>query len=79
MNKVVNLAREWGCETLIGEYIPTAKNKMVREFYDDFGFKETEYGSKYELDKEQDESKLYELSLKDYSEASTKIKTKLLI
>lgn len=38
MNHAVEKAREWGCTELIGEYIPTPKNAMVKEFYPKFGF-----------------------------------------
>jgi len=36
-NKVVDLAKESGCKYLIGEYLPTAKNSMVADFYPSFG------------------------------------------
>lgn len=39
-NAVVATAREMGCEQIIGEYIPTKKNKMVEKFYQGLGFKE---------------------------------------
>lgn len=32
------IARQWGCDTLLGEYIPTSKNAMVEEFYPSLGF-----------------------------------------
>lgn len=38
MNEVVALARDRGCDTVTGRYIPTAKNAMVREFFAQFGF-----------------------------------------
>lgn len=38
MNRVVELAKARGARMLVGEYIPTAKNKMVKEFYARFGF-----------------------------------------
>jgi FkbH-like protein len=38
MNRVVDLAKRHGCKRITGEYIPTAKNGMVREFFAQFGF-----------------------------------------
>jgi FkbH-like protein len=38
LNTIVSIAIENGFETLIGEYIPTAKNEMVRDFYLHLGF-----------------------------------------
>ncbi len=36
-NQIVALARRFGFEFLIGEYLPTAKNKMVASFYEECG------------------------------------------
>jgi FkbH-like protein len=38
MNHVVDVARSKGARRIVGEYIPTAKNGMVREFFARFGF-----------------------------------------
>jgi FkbH-like protein len=38
MNRVVASARDKGAKRVIGEYIPSAKNGMVKEFYSRFGF-----------------------------------------
>jgi FkbH-like protein len=38
LNEIVRLARERGCARVIGKYIPTAKNGMVRELYPKMGF-----------------------------------------
>lgn len=38
MNHVVARARELGAKRLVGEYIPSAKNAMVKDFYEKFGF-----------------------------------------
>ena len=35
-------ARDAGCTTVIGEYVPTAKNAPARDFYSRNGFKEEE-------------------------------------
>ncbi len=39
MNRIVELARMRGVRRLIGEYVPSAKNKMVQDFYGRFGFR----------------------------------------
>ncbi len=44
MNQVVAVARARGCETVVGTYMPTAKNGMVRNFYQQFGFEPVEEG-----------------------------------
>ena len=38
LDTVVEEAKKRGIETIYGYYYPTAKNKMVRELYDFFGF-----------------------------------------
>ena len=38
MNRVFEHARRTGCEAVLGRYIPTAKNAMVKDFYPRFGF-----------------------------------------
>jgi FkbH-like protein len=38
MNHVVTQAQQLGLPSVIGEYIPTPKNGMVREFFQQFGF-----------------------------------------
>ena len=35
---VQETAKKWGCKRIIGEYIPSAKNKMVQDFYTKLGF-----------------------------------------
>lgn len=32
------MAKNWGCSTITGEYIPTLKNGMVKELYSELGF-----------------------------------------
>ena len=39
-NTIVNAAKEKGCTYIKGEYIPTAKNEMVKEHYKKLGFEE---------------------------------------
>lgn len=38
LQQLVTLANENGCTTLAGEYIPTAKNGLVKEHYQNLGF-----------------------------------------
>ena len=38
LNLAASLAKELGARRLIGEYIPTAKNGMVRDHYAKLGF-----------------------------------------
>jgi FkbH-like protein len=39
LNKIVELAKEKGFNRIIGEYIPTKKNAIVKNHYSDLGFK----------------------------------------
>jgi FkbH-like protein len=55
MNRVVEIARQAGFKTITGEYRPTAKNGMVKEFFAGFGFKaagERDGGVLWRLDPE---------------------------
>ncbi|HET7542636.1 MAG TPA: HAD-IIIC family phosphatase [Polyangiaceae bacterium] len=38
MNKIFEYARRVGCDRVIGRYIPSPKNGMVKNFYSQFGF-----------------------------------------
>ena len=38
MNRVVEIAREYELTRITGEYVPTPKNGMVKEFFAQFGF-----------------------------------------
>ena len=50
---VCDVARSMGCSKLVGEYIPTAKNRMVKDFYPGFGFEKIgENKYVYDLTKE---------------------------
>ncbi len=55
LNNIVATARSNGFKKVIGEYIPTAKNDMVRGHYKNLGF--TERGDKWEIDVAQYEDK----------------------
>ncbi len=48
VNKIFETAKSGGFEKIKAEYIPTAKNKMVKDIYDTFGFTVTGEG-KYEM------------------------------
>lgn len=41
LNIMVGKAKNAGYKTIIGEYLPTLKNKMVRNHYADLGFSRT--------------------------------------
>lgn len=48
--EICKAARSMGCSDILGEYLPTKKNILVRDFLDDLGFildKESEDGSRY--------------------------------
>jgi FkbH-like protein len=38
MNTIIDAARRHGVRRVVGRYLPTAKNAMVRDFYEQFGF-----------------------------------------
>jgi FkbH-like protein len=44
MNHVVEYAARYGKQWVVGEYRPTAKNAMVRNFYEQFGFESSPGG-----------------------------------
>jgi len=48
MNRVVEHARELGLSRVTAEYVPTAKNGMVKNFFQQFGFEKVEEGAKGE-------------------------------
>ncbi|NOS86903.1 MAG: HAD-IIIC family phosphatase [Ignavibacteria bacterium] len=50
LNSIVEMAKNNGFKKLVGEFIPTAKNKMVKDHYTNFGFSESE--GLFELDVE---------------------------
>jgi FkbH-like protein len=41
MNKIFEHAKQGGFESVLGRYIPTAKNVMVKDFFAQFGFEES--------------------------------------
>lgn len=60
LNEVVKAAAAMGCTKLVGEYIPTKKNKMVENFYPSLGFMEIL-------------EKLYGLDIAGYEDKDVKI------
>lgn len=38
VNKIIQTAAQQGCQKVIGEYLPTAKNAMVKDLYEKMGF-----------------------------------------
>lgn len=48
-NEVLNVAKAWGCQSLIGEYIASKKNKMVKDFYSKMGFQKIDE-NRYQID-----------------------------
>lgn len=58
MTFLINLCKERGLHIIRGEYLPTEKNKMVAQFYKQFGFKlVSESGSRF----------VWELSVAEYA------------
>jgi FkbH-like protein len=66
LNKIVFLASARGCTRIIGEYIPTAKNGMVRDLYAKLGFTYVR--------EEANGTQFYELSIQQYQVRPTQIK-----
>lgn len=50
LNKIVEIARKIGAKRIIGEYIPTLKNEMVKDHYKNLGFSSTHKKNLYSLD-----------------------------
>ena len=63
VNNIVRAACEAGYETIEGEYIPTAKNAMVKDIYKQFGFEEYQ-------------ENLYRLRISEYVQRDTQINDK---
>ena len=42
LNSIIEIAQKEGYSKLVGEYLPTAKNGMVKDHYKNFGFEEKE-------------------------------------
>lgn len=50
LNKIVEIARKIGAKRIIGEYIPTLKNEMVKDHYKNLGFSSSHKKNLYSLD-----------------------------
>lgn len=59
LNKIVSVAKENGIKKIVGEYLPTAKNEMVKDHYLDLGFTKLDDSTtaRFILDVENYESK----------------------
>jgi len=38
INSIINIIKKWGCDEILGEYLPTKKNRVVQNLYSDLGF-----------------------------------------
>jgi FkbH-like protein len=66
LNEIVRLARARGCARVIGQYIPSSKNGMVRDLYPKMGFA---------LAREEDNGiQFYQLDVDRYHENETRIR-----
>ena len=64
-NYISDMAKKSGCKKIIGEYIPTAKNKMVESLLNNFGFNViTETKLNCAIAKTEQNSILYEINIK---------------
>jgi FkbH-like protein len=66
LNEIARLAQHSGCTRVIGQYIPSAKNGMVRELYPKMGF--------VHVKEEEDAIQIYALDIAQYEAIATKIK-----
>jgi FkbH-like protein len=65
LNELVRLAKARHCQSLLGTYLPTPKNEMVRDFYGKMGFT---------LTTESETKREFELRLENFRPRPTKIK-----
>jgi FkbH-like protein len=65
LNEIVRLARNRGCTRIVGQYIPTAKNSMVRDLYPRMGFAHSR--------EESGGVQVYKLDVAQYQAKPTKI------
>lgn len=68
LNTMVEAAKKLGCKTIIGEYLPTLKNGIVKEHYDNLGFTK--------ISEKVDGSKRYELDVAAYQSKECHIERK---
>jgi FkbH-like protein len=65
LNELARLAKSRGCRSLLGTYLPTSKNEMVRDFYPRMGFT---------LTSESETKREFELRLDNFQPLETKIR-----
>jgi len=65
LNELVRLAKVLNCQRLLGTFLPTPKNEMVRDFYGQMGFT---------LTIESEMKREFELRLENFQPIPTKIK-----
>ena len=65
LNTIVEKAKNAGYKRIVGEYLPTAMNKMVEQHFPNLGFKKIEGA----------ETDLYELDVDNYQPRECFIKT----
>ncbi|MBP3941508.1 MAG: HAD-IIIC family phosphatase [Christensenellaceae bacterium] len=63
LQELILRLREKGVKKLIGRYIPTAKNVIIKDFYPKFGFETTEEEGRYVLDIAGYEAKNYAMEI----------------
>jgi predicted enzyme involved in methoxymalonyl-ACP biosynthesis len=71
---IVKLAKDLNCTKIVGEYIATAKNSIVRDFYPKLGFEKLELEKLVANDPILPlarDGEAYLLNLPDYSETKT--------
>jgi FkbH-like protein len=61
LSSIVEAVSNWGCDEIVGEYIQTPKNGVVKSLYDDLGFN---YNKQYSLDNQILEGDIYCQSIK---------------
>ena len=66
LDKLVEIAKKMKIEILVGEYIPSSKNGMVKEHYKELGFKE--------ICKKENETTIWELNVENYKNQNKLIK-----
>jgi len=71
INELVKIAQKWGCTKLYGQYIPTKKNKLIKDLYLDLGFKKTQ--KKVVSNVFEDKYDIFELNTKKSDELNHRI------
>jgi FkbH-like protein len=74
LNFIVKLAVDMGCAKIAGEYLPSAKNAMVKNFYQEFGF--DKLIDRKSLPSLTNDGEAFFLNISDYHEKKTFITLK---